>query len=245
MSEQNNSMTLVDHLAELRHRLVIIFVSNLGLAMVLFQFADKMMAYLLALNPGFTFIFVEPQELFMVYIQLALLLSVIICSPLTIYQLWAFISKGLYARERFYGICSLVAGVGFFALGVVFCYKIALPFTLRFFVTITIDAISPMISIQSFASFCNTMLAAFGLVFEMPVLSFLFTKLGVITAQGLRKKQGLLILIIFILAAIITPPDVVSQVCLGVPMVLLLQISIAVSAFAQKGLKKEAAEAAA
>lgn len=239
-------MTLVDHLAELRHRLVIIFVVNLGLAMVLFQFAEKMMAYLLALNPGFTFVFVEPQELFMVYIQLALLLSVIICSPLTIYQLWAFIIKGLYPKERFYGVCSLVAGVGFFALGVVFCYKVALPFTLRFFVNITIDDINPMISIQSFASFCNTMLASFGLVFEMPVLSFLFTKLGVITARGLKRKQGLLILVIFVLAAIITPPDVISQICLGVPMVLLLQISIAVSAFAEKGLKKkEAAETAA
>lgn len=233
------TMSLVDHLAELRRRLIVIAVVNLVVTFVLLQFSEQIMVYILALNPGMQLVYINPQELFLVYLQTALIIALVLCSPVTIYQVWSFVSKGLFKKERIYGAIALVLGVFFFGLGVYFSYIVVLPITLGFFVRITIGDIAPMISIQSFSSFANTMLASCGLVFEMPVLAFLFTKLGVISSRALRKKQGVLILIIFIFAAIITPPDVVSQILLGVPMVLLLQLSILISALVERKEKKK------
>lgn len=224
----NKKLTIIDHLADLRKRLIIIVAVNLVAAFALLQFVEPISQYLLVLNPGMQLVYLDPSELFIVYVQLALLAAVILCSPITIYQIWAFVGKALYRKEKAYVLLSLFFGLFFFVGGVLFAYFIAVPMTLDFFVQIKNAAVSPMISVQSYFSFINTILFSFGLIFEMPVLSFLLSKLGILKPNFLTKKRGLLIVLIFIVAAIITPPDVISQVLLGVPMVLLMELSILV-----------------
>ena len=232
-------MSLVGHLDELRKRLVIIVIVNFAAAVLLFSQTEFIMSYLLEVNPGMELVYTTPSELLTVYIQLAFILAITICSPITVYQIWAFIEKGLYEKEKKAILFTLIFGVVFFILGVAFCYFMVLPTTLEFFIRIAIEEVSSMLSIKSYVSFVNMMLLAFGLVFEMPVVVFLFTKLGILKPEFLKKNRGLIIIAIFVFAAVITPPDVVSQLMLGIPMVILMEFSILVSSLVYKGKKKE------
>ena len=235
-------MSLFDHLDELRKRLIIIVIVNFVAAILLFSQTEIIMSYLLEVNPGMELVYTTPSELLTVYIQLSLILAVTICSPITVYQVWAFIEKGLYEKEKKAILFTLIFGVVFFIIGVAFCYFMVLPTTLEFFVRIAIEEVSSMLSIQSYVSFVNMMLLAFGLVFEMPVIIFLLSKLGIMTPAFLKKNRGLIIVAIFVFAAIITPPDVISQLMLGIPMIILLEFSILICTLVYKGKKKEELE---
>ncbi|MBR5873085.1 MAG: twin-arginine translocase subunit TatC [Oscillospiraceae bacterium] len=235
-------MSLFDHLDELRKRLIIIVIVNFVAAILLFSQTEIIMSYLLEVNPGMELVYTTPSELLTVYIQLSLILAVTICSPITVYQVWAFIEKGLYEKEKKAILFTLIFGVVFFIIGVAFCYFMVLPTTLEFFVRIAIEEVSSMLSIQSYVSFVNMMLLAFGLVFEMPVIIFLLSKLGIIKPAFLKKNRGIIIVAIFIFASIITPPDVISQLMLGIPMAILLEFSILICTLVYKGKKKEELE---
>ena len=235
-------MSLFDHLDELRKRLIIIVIVNFVAAILLFSQTEIIMSYLLEVNPGMELVYTTPSELLTVYIQLSLILAVTICSPITVYQVWAFIEKGLYEKEKKAILFTLIFGVVFFIIGVAFCYFMVLPTTLEFFVRIAIEEVSSMLSIQSYVSFVNMMLLAFGLVFEVPVIIFLLSKLGIIKPEFLKKNRGIIIVAIFIFAAIITPPDIISQLMLGIPMVILLEFSILICTLVYKGKKKEELE---
>lgn len=235
-------MSLFDHLDELRKRLIIIVIVNFVAAILLFSQTEIIMSYLLEVNPGMELVYTTPSELLTVYIQLSLILAVTICSPITVYQVWAFIEKGLYEKEKKAILFTLIFGVVFFIIGVAFCYFMVLPTTLEFFVRIAIEEVSSMLSIHSYVSFVNMMLLAFGLVFEMPVIIFLLSKLGIIKPAFLKKNRGIIIVAIFIFASIITPPDVISQLMLGIPMVILLEFSILICTLVYKGKKKEELE---
>lgn len=239
---KNNEMSLFGHLDELRKRLTIMVVVTLIASAALFTKVELVLDYFLAINPGMDLVFITPSELLVVYVQLSLIMALIICSPINIYEIWAFVEKGLYRKEKIYIIITLIFGVIFFVAGIAFCYFMVLPTTLKFFMRIAVQEITSMISIKSYISFINTMLLCFGAVFEMPVLVFLLSKLEILKPEFLRKNRGLLVVVIFILAAIITPPDVISQIMLAIPMVLLLQISIFICTIVDKTNSKKLTE---
>lgn len=236
---KKDEMNLFGHLNELRKRLTVMLVANLAVSAILFTKAEIVMDYFLAINPGMELVFITPSELLVVYFQLSIIMALIVCSPLNIYEVWAFVEKGLYKREKVYILVTLIFGVIFFVAGVAFCYFMVLPTTLKFFIRIAIEEVTSMISIKSYISFINTMLLCFGAVFEMPVLVFLLSKLDILKPEFLKKNRGLFIIAIFILAAIITPPDVVSQIMLAIPMVILLQFSTFVCVAVTKTNRKK------
>lgn len=242
MSKNNEEMNLFGHLDELRKRLTVIVVVNLAASAVLFTKASFVLDYFLAINPGMELVFIAPSELLIVYVQLSLIMAFILCSPVTFYEIWAFVEKGLYRKEKIYISVTLVFGVIFFIGGVAFCYFMVLPTTLKFFIRIAIEDVSSMISIKSYISFINTMLLCFGAVFEMPVIVFLLSKLEVLTPEFLKKNRGLFIVVIFVLAAFITPPDVISQIMLAIPMVLLFQLSTIICTVVYKTNRKKAGQ---
>ena len=242
MNSNNENVSIMTHLDELRKRLTIIAIVNIGAAILLFNKASLILDYFLAINPGMQLVYITPSELLGVYIQLSFIMALIRCSPITVYQIWAFVEKGLYDNEKKYIVISLIFGVVCFLTGVAFCYFMVLPTTLGFFVRIAISEVESMISVKSYISFINVMLLAFGAVFEMPVLVFLLTKLGILKPEFLKKNKGIIIVLIFISAAIITPPDVISQIMLGIPMVLLLELSIAICTMVEKTSKKQSSD---
>lgn len=232
--------SLLGHLDELRKRLVIIAAVNIGAALLLFSQTELIMEYLINVNPGMELVYTTPSELLVVYVQLSFIMAIVICSPITLYQIWAFVEKGLYEKEKKFVLLTLVFGVVFFIAGVAFCYFMVLPTTLEFFIRIAIEDVSSMLSIRAYVSFINTMLLAFGAIFEMPVIVYLLSKIGILKPEFLKKNRNIIIVLIFVLAALITPPDVVSQTMLAIPMILLMQLSIFICVAVDKNNRKKA-----
>lgn len=222
-------MPFVDHLEEFRKRLIIVLVAHLIVMLLAFSQSGRILKLLMELNPQMHLIFIQPSEIMLVYIEIAIILAVVICFPLTIYHIWAFVSKGLFSNEKKLIKIALGLGFVFFILGVVFAYNMVIPVSLQFFTRIAIDEVSPMISVKSYISFILSMLVAMGIVFNIPSFVYVGTKLGIITPDMLKEYSKLLIIIIFVAAAIITPPDVVSQIMMAIPMVGLLQLSMFIS----------------
>lgn len=232
--------TFLEHLSEFRKRLTIVAAVNVIAICICFQFVDVLITYTVSVNPGMNLVYVNPSEAFMVLIKTSVILAVAISSPVTIYHIWAFVAKGLYKNEKIWIVVALIIGVIFFAGGVVFAYFVVLPITLNFFMRMELEMITSMISFDSYISFINAFLFAFGLVFELPVVIVILAKFKLISYKTLIKHQGMIIVGIFIVAAIITPPDVVSQLLLGIPMTGLLELSIGACFLIEKSrLRKE------
>ena len=242
----DGSMSLSGHLRELRNRILVCVLLLLVVFALCLSFAPRIVTLLTDMGKRFDYVYVyiAPQELFLVYMNVALVGAVVVCFPVLAYQVYAFCSPGLSGKERTYISGALIAGALCFLLGVAFAYFISLPFMLRFLIQFTGEVdVSASISIQSYVSFLLTVFVIFGLVFELPVVTVLLTGLGIVNAQWLAKGRKVMIVIIFVLAAIITPPDIVSQIMVAVPMLALYELSIVLSRMVGK-TKKTAAEAA-
>ena len=215
----DGSMTLTGHLKELRNRLIIcaaVFVVGvIGFLAISDKLIDLLTA--MAMNANYTFVFLAPQEKLMQYFRVSLIAAVIVTIPVALYQVYAFAKPGLKRSERF-------------CVGVMFAYKITLPFMLNFLVTLEgTDYITASISIESYINLCLTMFIIFGCVFEMPLVTIILAKMGIANPEIMKKGRGVAIVLIFLVAAIITPPDIVSQCFVAVPMCLLYFISIFLS----------------
>lgn len=234
------TMSVAGHLRELRKRLVNSVCAVLGFSVLAFIFIQKFVDLMLRLSSDFSFVYLAPAELVTAYLRLAVVLGLVFASPVILWQVWAFVSPGLTDGERRSGKIALVAGFGFFLIGALFCYAVVLPMTLSFFYGFNSSKdIAASISFDSYMTFVLGMLVVFGAVFEMPVLSYLLGRVGVLHADWLRKGRKYAILLIFIVAAIITPPDVVSQVMTAIPMIALYELSAVVCARAEKNRPPE------
>ena len=236
-------MTITGHLDELRRRLFRIAAVFILASVVCFLFIQRFVDVALAMSPDFSFVYLSPSELFTSYLKLSFVLGLVISSPVILWQVWGFIQPGLTEEEGKSALSAIVAGFLFFLLGALFCFLVVLPITLQFFYNFNGSTqITASISFNNYMNFVLGMLVAFGVVFEMPVLSFLLARLGLLKPEWLAAARKYAILLVFIVAAIITPPDVISQLMTAVPMLGLYELSIFVSRRAYK--EKEKAESA-
>lgn len=244
----DGSMSLSGHLKELRNRVLIcVVVLVLGFCGCL-AIAPRLVTLFTDMGRDYEYVFVylAPQELLMEYFSIAFVGSLIISFPVLAYHIYAFCSPGLTKKERSYIKVGLLAGTVFFVLGVTFARLVSVPFMLRFLISFTGEVdVSASISIQQYISFLITVFLIFGIVFEMPVVTVVLTALGILRAEWLAKARKFMIVGIFFLAAVITPPDVISQILIAVPMLLLYELSILLCRIVGKRKKaaKEAAEA--
>lgn len=228
-------MTVAGHLTELRRRLIWSALVFIAAALVCFLFIRKFVDLALGLSADFSFVYLSPAELVTCYLKLALVLGLVFASPFLLWQIWAFVSPGLTKKEGRAALFSIVAGFGFFLIGALFCFLVVLPITLQFFYNFNGSTdITPSISFNNYMNFILGMLLAFGAVFEMPVLSYLLARLGLMQAAWLAKGRKYAVLVVFTVAAIITPPDVVSQIMTAIPMLGLYELSILVARIAAK-----------
>lgn len=227
-------LPLTAHLKELRKRLILSFIAVGGGFALCYAFAEKIFdilaAPLLEMMPtGGSLIFTSVAEAFFTYMKVAFIAGLILASPFVLYQVWAFVAPGLYRHEKKYVIPFVLAGSFFFAIGIFFGYVIALPVGFKFLLGFATDFIKPMPSMKEYLSFSIKFLLAFGIVFEFPVVLVLLARIGVVNAKMLAKQRKYAILLIFIFAAILTPPDIISQVILALPMIGLYELSILLS----------------
>ena len=227
-------LPLTTHLQELRRRLVLSFIAvGAGFALC-YAFSesifDILSAPLLKMMPtGGSLIFTSVAEAFFTYMKVAFISGLILASPFVLYQIWAFVAPGLYRHEKKYVIPFVLAGSFFFAIGILFAYYVALPVGFKFLLGFATDFIKPLPSMKEYLSFSIKFLLAFGLVFEFPVVLVLLVRIGVVDAKTLAKQRKYAILLIFIFAAILTPPDIISQLIVALPMIGLYELSILLS----------------
>ena len=228
----DGNMTLTGHLKELRNRLIVCAVVFVAAVVVTLAYADRLIDLLTAMGQGFyTFVSIAPQEKLMQYFRVSLLAAVVVTVPVALYQMYAFAKPGLKKSETFFLKLVILLGLALFVVGVMFAYKLMMPFMLRFLSTGIEGAeyIQTTTSIESYVNLCLTMFIIFGCVFEMPLITIILSKMGIINPQLLKQVRGIAIVIIFFIAAVVTPPDIVSQCMVAGPMVLLYFISIFLS----------------
>jgi len=239
-SMEDEKLPLTSHLEELRKRLVRILIA-VGIGFfVCYYFKDFLFKIITqplvaALPKNSHMIFTGLPEAFFIYMKIAFFASLFLTSPYIFYQIWRFIAPGLYADEKKHVLPFVFSSTFLFISGVLFGYYLALPPAFEFFVAFSSDFLKPMISFREYLSFSLKMLLAFGISFEMPVFIFFMARIGIVNAKMLRKQRRYAILVIFIAAAILTPsPDAFSQILMAIPLMVLYEISIFLSKYAEK-----------
>ena len=236
-------MGLLDHLDELRRRLVRSLLAFVVTFLLCFTFAEQIYAFLARpiephLPEGTRLVFLGITDPFILYIKVAALAGVFLASPLILYQLWAFVAPGLYRREKRMAVPFIFFGSLLFLGGGAFGYYIAFPFAVEFLLGVG-KQFQPTITITSYLSFLMTVILGLGVMFEMPTLIFLLSRLGVVTPRFLLRHFRWAVLIIFTIAAIITPtPDVVNLCIFALPTLGLYLVGVGVAWLFTPGRKQ-------
>ena len=232
MDEKKQPLT--SHLQELRKRLVFSFIAVGAGFVICYAFSENLFALLskplLKMMPsGGTLIFTSVAEAFFTYMKVAFIAGIILTSPFVLFQVWAFVAPGLYRHEKRYVIPFVAAGSFFFVLGILFAYFVAIPVGFKFLLGYATDFIKPMPSMKEYLSFSIKFMLAFGLVFEFPVVLVLLARIGVVDAKTMARHRKYAILLIFIFAAVMTPPYIISQLLMAIPLMGLYELSILLS----------------
>lgn len=240
--EQEGSMSLSGHLRELRNR-VLICVLVLVIAMLIcLAYAPQIVDRLLSLGRsyGYEYIYISPQELLLQYFSVSIIAGICIALPLIFYHLWAFIRPGLKKGENGFFLFAMLFGLVCFCVGILFALKIMLPFMLEFLSSLNGSSdVTASISVGNYVSFLMTIFLIFGIIFEMPMVSVLLTQMGLMKPEWMKKVRKPAIVVIFFVAAVVTPPDVVSQVMVAIPMLALYEFSIVLSSVILKMKRKK------
>jgi sec-independent protein translocase protein TatC len=235
---KDGTMPIVEHLAELRLRLFISAGVLLVAALICFANIELIRSILTRPLEGIKLIYLSPPEAFMANLRLALISGLIITLPVTIYELSAFIFPGLTREEKIFYV-SILLGITFlFGSGVVFAYFIVFPFTLRFFLQFAAVQLEPRFTISEFISFILSFHLAFGAVFQLPLFTWALGKMGLLTSDFLRRHRKIALLIMLVLSAIITPPDIISQVVMVLPLLFLYEVGIFMVRISEKKRQK-------
>ncbi len=245
---QGGRMSLMDHLRELRQRICYSLAAAFVGFLICWYFVEPVFDILTrplldVLPEGSSAMYTTLPEAFFTRMYIAFILGLFVASPFIFYQIWAFISPGLYDEEKHFIMPVAVVSAVFFVLGGIFCYFIVFKYAFSFFMTFVTAEIQAMPKISDYLDFVLKLLLAFGFIFEMPIFAFFLSRMGIVTAARMRRGRRYAILIIFIVAAILTPPDVVSQILMAVPMLILYEVSIFVAAiFGRKEEPKPAGD---
>ena len=228
----DKELTLVEHLEELRKRIIISLVAVIAVSVIAFPFTSRALAILKYPSSGLItkLAFFSPQEAFLIHLKISFFVGLLISMPIILYQLWVFVSPAIDERVRKSGMAFLISSTGAFICGALFGYFILIPTAIKFLMSFSGDGLEPVISVTSYISFVIGLILASGLVFEMPVLSYLLSRIGIISPRLLRGKWKYAVIVIFIISAIVTPtPDAFNMTILAIPMLLLYEVSIWVS----------------
>jgi sec-independent protein translocase protein TatC len=230
MSEEER-LPFTAHLEELRKRLITSAIA-VAVGFVAAYFFKEQLFHILVLplkevmQSGDTLIYTSLPEAFFTFLKTAFLAGLMLASPVLLYQFWMFVAPGLYDREKRLLLPIVVLSTFFFAGGALFGYFIVFPLGFKFFLSFATDTIRPLPSMKEYLGLASKMLLAFGLAFELPLVLTFMARLGIVSVTFLKRQRKYAILLFFVLAAILTPPDVVSQILMAVPMMALYEISI-------------------
>ena len=241
--------TFISHLVELRDRLLRAVLAVLFVFLCLFYWAKDLYALLAkpllaALPVGGQMIATDVVGVFLVPVKVAFLVAFVIALPYVLYQMWAFVAPGLYANERRLVLPLVVASSVLFIVGMAFAYFLVFPVIFQFMASIAPEGVAWMTDIDKYLSFVLMTFVAFGVTFEVPVVVIVLVRAGIISIEKLKEIRPYVIVGAFVVAAVITPPDVVSQFMLAVPLCLLYELGIVLARFVGRPSAVEEGQAA-
>lgn len=236
MTEAAPQETFISHLVELRTRLVRAVIAVLAVFIVLFIYPGPSAIYDVLAQPMLAAL---PQDTrmiatgvitpFMVPVKVTLMAAFVLALPVVLYQAWAFVAPGLYKHEQKLAMPLIASSTVLFLLGMAFCYFVVFRTVFHFIANFAPQSITPAPDIEAYVSFVMTMFIAFGVTFEVPVAVVLLVKSGMVTVEKLRSARGYVIVGAFVIAAVVTPPDVLSQFMLAVPLCILFEVGLLVA----------------
>jgi len=228
---EESKLPFTAHLEELRKRLIVCFVA-VGIGFVIcYGFKEYLFQILVhplvkVMPPGDSLIFTGLPEAFFTYLKVAFLAGLMLAAPVIIYEFWSFVAPGLYDKEKRLMLPIVFLSTFFFIGGALFGYFLVFPWGFKFFLGFATETIRPMPSMKEYLGFSAKLLLAFGLVFELPLVITFLARLGIVSVDFLKKNRKYALLLFFVGAAILTPPDVVTQIMMALPLMLLYEISI-------------------
>jgi sec-independent protein translocase protein TatC len=229
--DEQEKIPFTEHLEELRKRLIVCFIA-VGVGFVLsYGFKEKLFQILTrplirVMQTGDKLIFTGLPEAFFTYLKVAFLSGIILAVPVIFYEFWMFVAPGLYDKEKRLMVPIVFLSTVFFVGGSFFGYFIVFPYGFKFFLGFASEIIRPLPSMREYLGFASKLLLAFGLVFELPLIITFLARLGVVSVSFLKKNRKYALLLFFVGAAMLTPPDVVTQVMMALPLILLYEVSI-------------------
>lgn len=238
---RDGTMTVLEHLAELRVRLMVAAGAFLAVAIICFTRIDLIRTFLTRPLGDLQLIYLTPPEALTANLRLAFIAGAILASPILIYEAAAFFFPAFTRREKLFllwiifGICFLFIG------GIVFAYTVVFPFTIGFFLQFASVELEPEFTISEYISFVFSFHLAFGLVFQLPLLTWALGRLGLLSAQFLKRSRKYALLVMLVLAAVITPPDIISQVVMVGPLLFLYEVGILMVVLSERKRVKESA----
>lgn len=233
-NQSENKQSLLSHLAALR-KVLIISAAAIGFAfaVVFYTCIDQLMSLLIRpiQDRGIDIIYTAMSEALVTKLKVAIIAAVVLASPVVIWQIWSFVAPALYPKEKRNVILVFAIMLVLFLLGITFCYGAVYLLAVDFFLVSGENLATPMLSIDKYISFLFGFVIPFGIAFELPVILYITTSLGLTNYKMLASKRKYMILGVVVLAAVLTPPDVVSQVMLAIPILLLFEIGLLISRF--------------
>lgn len=228
---EHHTAPLVEHLIELRNRLLKIVVLVLALTVCLLPFANDIYTFVAQplmqyLPVGTSMIATEVASPFLTPFKLTLVVAVILSMPMILYQVWAFVAPGLYRQEKRLMLPLLISSIVLFYAGMAFAYFVVFPLVFGFFTSVGPENVAVMTDISRYLDFVLKLFFAFGIAFEIPIATVIFISLGMISPQSLASKRPYVIVGCFVLGMLLTPPDVISQTLLAVPMWMLFELGL-------------------
>lgn len=235
---ESGGQSLTEHLTELRYRLIrVVWASLIGMV-ACYNFTDKIFDVIRApISPylqGGGLIFTAPMDKFIAHLKLAFFGGIILVFPYVAYQVWKFVAPGLYSKEKKYATGFIFAGTGLFSMGLLFTYFVVLPMAFKFLMTYGGEVDRPMITISEYMSFFVTTALAFGFAFELPLIIVILGLMGIVSQAFLRKNRRYAIMGLAVIAAVITPPDLLSMLMMLVPLWVLFEIAVLLVGFFEK-----------
>lgn len=230
---------LKPHLIELRKRLFISCASIFIMFFVCFSFWNPILSWMTAplveiLPKNSNIIFTQVQEPFFTAMKVSFFAGLVLCMPIIFWQFWLFVSPGLYDNEKKYVLPFVFFATFFFIVGACFCYYVVIPIGFKFLINFGGQLFTALPSIGEYVGFFTKLIVAFGIAFELPVVTFFLAKIGLVDDKALLGFFRYAIIIIFVFAAIVTPPDVISQILMALPLIVLYGLSILVVRWTSK-----------
>lgn len=231
LAEEEKELTLIDHLIELRDRILKSIIAIIVVFLALFYFANDIYTYMVnplieALPEGSTMIAIDPTSPFFAPFKLTFYVSFLLAAPYVLYQLWSFIAPGLYKNEKSIAIPLFISSVFLFYSGIIFARYVLFPFVFAFFISVAPSGIAVSPDINSVLSFALTIFLAFGIAFEVPIAVFILIWTGIAEPDSLSGKRPYVIVGCFVVGMLLTPADPFTQSMLAIPMWLLFEVGI-------------------